>query len=209
MTGPDFDELVGHEPQGAERERLRHAHELLLAAGPPPELSPELEAGPTLAMMLGRGPRQVRRRASLLLAAAVAVAAVFLGGYIVGNRGGGSAHESAVRVIQLQGTALAPNALASLSLLPEDRAGNWPMTLTVRGLPALDTRGYYAVYLVRKGEPWEPCGLFTVANPSQGVDVTLNAPYALRKGDSWVVTRLAAGEKGHGVTVLQPAGTNA
>ncbi|HET7571121.1 MAG TPA: hypothetical protein VFJ77_00465 [Gaiellaceae bacterium] len=211
MTGPDFDELVGHEPQGAERDRLRQAHELLLAAGPPPELSPELEAGPTLAMTLGgRRPRQVRRRAALLLAATVAVLVVFLGGYIVGNSGGGSGGESAVRIIQLQGTGLAPNALASLSLLPEDTAGNWPMSLTVHGLPALDERqGYYAVYLVRNGKPWAPCGWFTVANPSQGVTVTLNAPYQLQKGDSWVVTRRLNGANGPGVTMLRPAGTNA
>lgn len=206
MTGPDFDELIGHEPEGAERERLRHAHELLLAAGPPPELSPELEAGPTLAMTLGgRRPRQTRRRAALLLAAAVAVAAVFLGGYVVGNRGGGGGGESAVRIIQLQGTAAAPNAFASLSLLPEDTAGNWPMTLTVRGLPALAEHGYYAVYLVRNGKPWAPCGWFTVTNPSQGVSVSLNAPYQLEPGDSWVVTHQPAGAKGPGETMLQPA----
>ena len=40
---PDFDELVGGDVTGDERERLRRAHELLVQTGPPPELSPELE----------------------------------------------------------------------------------------------------------------------------------------------------------------------
>ena len=42
----DFDELVGAETTGAERERLRGVHELLVEAGPPPELPRELEEGP-------------------------------------------------------------------------------------------------------------------------------------------------------------------
>jgi len=48
MRAPDFDELIDGEIDGAERERLRRMHELVLRAGPPPELSPQLEAGPTL-----------------------------------------------------------------------------------------------------------------------------------------------------------------
>jgi len=31
---PNFDELIGAEVTGAEREQLQHAHELLLQAGP-------------------------------------------------------------------------------------------------------------------------------------------------------------------------------
>ena len=37
---PDFDALVGADVPGEERDRLRRAHELLVAAGPPPELAP-------------------------------------------------------------------------------------------------------------------------------------------------------------------------
>ena len=44
-NGPDFDELVGElEPE--EEARLRHVHELLVAAGPPPELPPALLEAP-------------------------------------------------------------------------------------------------------------------------------------------------------------------
>jgi len=55
---PNFDDLVGTDLEPAERERLRRAHDLLVAAGPPAELTPEFEAGPTLAMTLGRPKRQ-------------------------------------------------------------------------------------------------------------------------------------------------------
>ena len=46
----DFDELVGGDLTPAERERLRGVHDLLVQAGPPPELAPHMEAGPTLAV---------------------------------------------------------------------------------------------------------------------------------------------------------------
>ncbi len=85
---PKLDELVGTETTGAERERLQHVHELLLEAGPPPELSPELEAGPNLKMTVGKRRRVVKQRAMLLLAAAVALSLIFLGGYAVGNQRG-------------------------------------------------------------------------------------------------------------------------
>jgi hypothetical protein len=199
---PNFDELVGGEPSGPEREQLRRVHELLLRAGPPPELAPEVEAGPTLAMTLGRRPRQGRRRLALLAAAAIAVGVVFLGGYIVGNRNT-SSPGAAARTIELQGTRAAPDALASLRVRPEDSSGNWPMTLDATGLPALPEGGRYAVYLVR-GSDWEPCGWFSVAGPHTGVTVDLNAPYDLHSGDTWVVTRQAAGASGHGETVLRP-----
>lgn len=200
--GPDFEELVGSEPKDAELERLRRVHDLLLVAGPPPELTPELEAGPTLAMTLGRV-RRPRRRLAVLAAAAVAVGAVFLGGYVVGNRSGGSS-TSVARTIELRGTGAAPDALASIELKPGDAAGNWPMTLNVTGLPALPEHSYYAVYLVRKGEQWAPCGWFVVRGTHSGTTVTLNAPYGLEKGDTWVVTRQAEGGSSPGQPVLRP-----
>ena len=46
MSGPepDFDELV--DPGDPDRDRLESAHDLLLAAGPLPELPPRLEDAP-------------------------------------------------------------------------------------------------------------------------------------------------------------------
>jgi len=83
---PNLDELVGAETTGAERERLQHVHDLLLEAGPPPELSPELEAGPKLKMTVGKRRRVVKQRALLLLAAALTLSLIFLGGYAVGDQ---------------------------------------------------------------------------------------------------------------------------
>jgi len=200
---PSLDELIDAEATGAERQRLQHVHDLLLQAGPPPELTPEIEAGPTLAMTLGRPRRRVvKQRAMLLLAAALTVALVFLGGYAAGNRG--SKSSVAPLRLELTGTSLEPNAKASLEVWHRS-AGNWPMTLTVAGLKQLPAHRYYEVYLVRNGRPWGSCGSFRVTNSKGAVRVTLNAPYTLQKGDSWVVTRPGAGGAEPGQTVLKPA----
>ncbi len=45
-TPPDFHELVGDEGTPEELAKLRRAHDLLIAAGPPPELSPRLAEPP-------------------------------------------------------------------------------------------------------------------------------------------------------------------
>jgi len=105
---PDFDELVGPEVPAAERERLRGVHDLIVQAGPPPELSPEVESGPTLAMTLGREKRErhVKHRVALLAAAVALVAIVFLGGYIVGNSKTGG--EAPARVNDAQSTSTVP-----------------------------------------------------------------------------------------------------
>ena len=203
---PELDELVGAEVSGAERERLRRTHELLLAAGPPPELTRDLEAGPkvTMARVRQRGRRRLRRRGALLAAAALAVGVVFLGGYIAGNgHTGGPAAAPAYRTLDLHGTAAAKGALATLRIR-EARQGNWPMTLDVVGLPTLPGRGYYEVFLVRNGEPWAPCGSFVVRDARRGLTIALNAPYRLRPNDSWVVTKQVGGDR-PGPPVLVPA----
>ena len=198
----DFDELVGTDLEPGERERLRRVQDMLVIAGSPPELSPELEAGPTLAMTIGR-PRRRIRRGVLLLAAAIAVLALaFTTGYVAGNRGGGGT--TSVHTLRLTGTAAAPNAFASLALQPVDASGNWPMQLVATGLPKLPPHGYYAVFLVRDGKIYAPCGSFIVEGTKYGVSVHLNAPYRLRRGDSWVVTRQLPGQHKPGEVVLKP-----
>jgi hypothetical protein len=198
---PDFDELVGLDVEQGERERLRRVHELLLEAGPPAELSPELEAGPTLAMTLGGRQRHVRRRMMLLAATVALLALAFLGGYLAGNRGGGLA---SARTLRLAGTSVDPSALASLRIEPADAAGNWPMQLNVTGLPKMPAHGYYAVFLVRNGKIYAPCGTFVVAGAEHGTSVHLNAPYELQHGDTWVVTRQMPGHNEPGAIVLRP-----
>jgi hypothetical protein len=200
---PDFDELIGPDVEQAERERLRIVHHLLLQAGPPAELSPEIEAGPTLAMTLQRRPSRVGHRVALLAAAIAICTLAFLGGYITGNGKGDGL--SAGRTLSLVGTKAAPGALASLRIQPADPSGNWPMQISVTGLPKLPPHGYYTVYLVRNGKPFAPCGTFVVASRDQAASVWLNAPYEVRRGDTWVVTKQMPGHHEAGPIVLRPS----
>ncbi|MDE3026262.1 MAG: hypothetical protein KGI93_11915 [Acidobacteriota bacterium] len=198
---PDFDELVGPDVDAADRARLQRVHALLVQAGPPPELSPPIEAGPTLAMTMGRRRRSSVRRRVLVLAAALGVLALaFLAGYITGNGG----NVTTGTVLQLTGTRAAPRAFASLQLEPADSAGNWPMKLSVKGLPRLGAHMVYEVYLMRGGRPYAPCGTFRVAAGPAATVVQLNAPYYLEHGDSWIVTRQRSSSGTPGVVVLRP-----
>jgi anti-sigma-K factor RskA len=201
---PNFDDLVGTETRGAERERLRGAHDLLLQAGPPPELTPRLEKAPDFGVTRLQARRPMKRRATLLLAAALSILAVFAAGYGVANHrnGGGGASSATVATLALTGTSNAPRARATLEVW-KARAGNWPMTLSVAGLPRLAPHRYYEVYLVRNGRPWGSCGTFRV-DGTGAVKLTLNAPYSLRTGDSWVVTRPGPNGSEPGSTVLRP-----
>ncbi|MDT7605017.1 MAG: hypothetical protein QOF61_3014 [Acidobacteriota bacterium] len=72
MSGPDFRELIGDEGSTEELEQLRRAHDMLVAAGPPPELSPAMAEAPGAPG--GRSAFLPRRRkeAAFVLAAAVA-----------------------------------------------------------------------------------------------------------------------------------------
>jgi hypothetical protein len=198
---PNFDELVGTDLDPAERDRLEHVHDLLVMAGPPSELAPELERGPTLAMTLGGARnRHVVRRMALLAAAIMVLLFVFLGGYVTGNSGGGGL--SGGHTLKLVGTPQAPSALASLHVSSADAAGNWPMTLSATGLAKLPLHGYYEVFLTRNGKIWAPCGTFRVESTTTAVSVELNAPYDLHRGDGWVVTRQLPGHHEAGPVVL-------
>ena len=202
MRPPDFDELIGPDVEQAERARLRAVHDLLVQAGPPAELSPELEAGPTLALTMQRRQRRGGRRVLLLAAALALVAMAFLAGYITGNGKGDGL--SSGTTMSLVGTKAAPGALASLRIQPADAAGNWPMKISVTGLPKLPPHGYYTVYLVRNGKPFAPCGYFVISGPDRGTSVWLNAPYKLQPRDTWVVTKQLPGHHEAGPVVLRP-----
>ena len=198
---PNFDELVGTEATGAERKQLRETHELLLRAGPPPELTPRLKAGPNLDAVRSERRRVAKRRTMLLLAATLSIVVVFAAGYLVaGQRSGGSKSTPPLATIALRGTVTAPHARGTLDVW-RPQGDNWPMTLTVDGLPQ---NARYEVYLVRDGRPWGSCGAFVVSGSSGPLTLKLNAPYKLRNGDSWVVTRQVAGGSEPGVTVMQP-----
>jgi hypothetical protein len=199
---PDFDDIVGGDLGREERERLERVHDLLVMAGPPPELTPEMERGPTLAMTLGRSSRRhVERRVALLAAAVMVLVVAFLGGYLAGHGNVGSL--AGARTLKLVGTAQARGAQASLQVQAADPAGNWPMTLSVTGLPKLPQHGYYEVFLTRNSKIFAPCGTFLVKSATGAVSVQLNAPYELHRGDGWVVTKQLPGRHEAGPVVLK------
>jgi hypothetical protein len=179
-----FDELIGSEPEGSERNRLRNVHELLLEAGPPPELTPEIEAGPTLAMTMGRAQRaQQKARSRRMFLPAIAAAMLIA---VLIAFGSGLIHHSRYPTISLQGTAFAPNASGTLEILRAKTGEKQPMRITVIGLPA-SKHSPYIVYLVRNGHVVAPCGSFAVTDPNRSLTATLNSPYRLRSNDSWIV----------------------
>ena len=177
-----FDELVGEIEDPEERSRLLRVHTLLLSVDPPPKVSSALEAPPAAepARLVPR-----RRRMALALIAAALAAAAFGAGWFASAR---SNDVEAVVSIPMVGTAQAAGATASIDVLPQDEAGNWPMNVVVRGLtPSRDRSDYYELWLTRGGKLVDPCGRFIV---NTGVTtVVLSVPYGLRKYDGWVVTR--------------------
>jgi hypothetical protein len=172
-----FEELVGHVEDPAERERLRHVHELLLSVDPPPDRV----AAPA------RLPERRRYRLALLAAALAAIA--FGAGYLAGDGG----DVDAVSTISMTGAGEARDAWAQIALLPEDEAGNWPMRVRVSGLPPSGERfDYYELWLTKDGKPIGSCGRFRMHEGT--TEVLLTVPYGLRGYDGWVVTRRGSDE---------------
>ena len=165
-----FEELVGPVEDADERARLLRVHELLLAAAPPPGIAPRPHAA-----------RKPRRPVYALLAAALAATA-FGSGWLLGDR---SDHVGAEFELAMAG---AEGAEATIEVLPQDAAGNWPLRVLVRGLePSRDRSDAYELWLTRDGELADSCGVFTV-HPGLTI-VTLSVPFPLRSYDGWVVTR--------------------
>jgi hypothetical protein len=172
-----FDEIVAD--SDPDRARLQGAHDLLLAAGAPPELPPSLETLPPIPQ--ARVITLPRRRFTAIASIAAAAIVLFGIGYAVGGRDGPT---QPARTVAMQGPG---GATASLAVLPKDLAGNWPMTLEVSGLSALPNGKTYTLWLTRDGKLAESCGTFAVAAGT--TTVPLNAPYRLKEYDGWVVVR--------------------
>jgi len=171
--GPDFDELVGTDLDAGERERLQRVHELLIEAGPPPELP--LQAPVAL--------RPRRRRGALVAIAAALAVAVFAIGVVIGGR---SDEPGVDFVVTMSGTAAAGGASASLTIFDIDEAGNWPMEFTVEGLDPSPPGRPYELWLTKAGDPTALCGSF-LTNADGSAVVPLNAPYEFTNFDGWVV----------------------
>ena len=177
---PDFDDLVGSDLEPEERARLERVHELLVAAGPPPESAPVVPVDLPPA----------RRRGPLLaLAAALAVAAFALGAAL----GGDSAGRELDFTETMIGTAGATSATGSLAVYEIDAAGNWPMQLSVSGLPPAASGRPFELWLTRGGELGALCGSFRTDSDGSAV-VPLNAPYRFAEFDGWVVVEESSEE---------------
>jgi hypothetical protein len=183
---PDLRELVGDDVSPEELERLGRVHELLLLAGPPPELPGELAEPPETETTVALLPRR-HWRPLAALAAALALAA-FGAGWLASSSGDSDdrAFPPIDFRVPMQGTPAARNAVASIAVAEKDEAGNWPIAMTVRGMPELPDGQEYELWLTRKGKLAALCGSFRTTSNT----VTyLNAPYRLRSYDGWVVTR--------------------
>jgi hypothetical protein len=187
---PDFRELVG---EG--RERLERVHDLLVAAGPPPELPPSL-VQPDVDEREESAVRFLpRRRAGLMLGLAAAIALIaFVGGFVAGRA---KETYSTAFDVPMHGTALASNATATIHVGELDASGNWPLKIVAHGLKPLPKGEYYEMFLTREGKPVVTCGTFRL---SSGESVRLNAPYLLRHG-GWIVTLERPGRNGHPVVL--------
>jgi hypothetical protein len=194
---PNFDELAGPDVSGAERDRLRRTHDLLVQAGPPPELSPELEQVPWPEEALqplglfGAQRRRGRPRLQLALVAAALLVTGFLIGQAFTARSNG--FPTAVQIVQMKGTAAAPQAIASVAVARRGNDGNWPMLLSVSNLPPARD-GYYDLWLSKNGKPRALCGSFNT-HLNGDTTVRMSAAYEFRHGDfdGWIIVRHLAG----------------
>ncbi len=197
MTGPpEFRDLVGDDLPAEERARLERVHDLIVEAGAPPELPPSLAEAPRSGAEQPSWLPRRRLGAALSLAAAIALVA-FLGGYVIGFR-----HNDfdKTREVTMHGTSVTPNARGVIKLGKQDDAGNWPMVVTVQGLPRLPERGYYELFVTRDGK-FLRCGSFNVEAGATSVDFTV--PYTFESGDGWIVTRWRRGEREPGPALLR------
>ncbi len=185
MSGPDLDDLVGDEGTPEELARLRRAHQMLIAAGPPPELSPRLAEAPATVgsrrAVWGAG----RRKGAAFLLAAAVTAAAFGIGFLVGDRGGDQFRSG--DTIAMHAVAAPSTAKGSIQIGDRDRSGNWAIQLRVSGLKKLPKGVWYSLYLTEHGKITAWCGAFAAASKGRTV-VRMSVPYKLESGVNWVVT---------------------
>jgi hypothetical protein len=192
---PTFDELAGGDDLNPEEAaRLERVHDLLVTAGPPPELPPHLrEPQPEQRRDNVYGLPRRRTGALLGIAAALALTA-FLGGFVYGTRHAPFAEDFSV---QMRG---AGTASAVIHVGKVDSAGNWPLKVDVDNLPALPKGQYYEMFLSRGADRRAAsCGTFRVSGSKDGI--RLNAPYRLDKFNGWIVTRERPGSAKHAVVL--------
>jgi hypothetical protein len=196
----DFRDLIDADGLDPEEEaRLRHVHDLLVQAGPPPDLPPALEQAPDeQEAEIVQFPLLPRRRWAVAAVAAATLALLaFGGGYLTGHSKGRTSFDTS-RVVPMHGQG---EELALLRVAKPDSAGNWPMQLEVTGLPEQSNRStYYELWLTRNGKPVEQCGTFRVHSKTTRVRFTV--PYSFEGIDGWVITKQTNGAAPPGPVVL-------
>jgi hypothetical protein len=183
---PEFSELVGDDLSPTERERLERVHELLVAAGPPPELPLELAEPPQPRGRLVELARY-RLRTGLVLAAAV-VLTTFAVGYFLGARGDDPGSAARITVDKAAVLGKVGERLAVVRIGERDGSGNRQMLVTVEGLDRLTGGDYYTLFMTRKGKPTVVCGTFNVKDEG-ATTVRFNVAYDLGSFDGLMLAR--------------------
>jgi hypothetical protein len=178
--GPDFNELVGDDLPAKERARLQRVHDLLVAAGAPPELTPALEEAPGSATNVSWLPR--RRLGTALVLAAALVAAAFAGGFLLGDRSSDTEAVPGFQAVRTVVLGQEGETLAVVRLGKRDENGNHPMLVTVEGLERQPAGDWYSLFMLKDGRPVALCGTFNVAG-EQPTTVRLNIAYGFEGYD--------------------------
>jgi Anti-sigma-K factor rskA len=199
-----FEDIVDRDGLTSEQEaRLRRVHDLLVQAGPPPDLPPALERPPSAPVEaeVVQFPLLPRRRWPIFAVAAATLAVIaFGGGYLTGHAKKKPTSFATRAVVPMQ-PQNGSDALALLRIAPRDGAGNTPMQLEVNNLPKQAAKGdYYELWLTRSGKAIVPCGSFRVN--ARTTTVRLSVPYDFSKFQGWVVTRQTATHHTPGPVVL-------
>jgi hypothetical protein len=190
VTTPRLDDLIGRDIADGQRRPLQRAHDLLVAADPPPELPPEL-AQPAPPPRQRAIPVPRRYRSTAFIGAVIVALALFGIGYLVG--GAGDTRQE-VRTSELTG-----EGEGELVVFRADAAGNWPLELAVHDLRAPAVGTPYELWLTRDGALATLVGSF--ATDGGAATVTFNVPFALTGADTWAI--VPGGSK---TPVLQSAG---
>jgi hypothetical protein len=186
-----------------EEDRLRRVHDLLMQAGPPAELPPALaNPGEPPSAEIVQFPSLPKRRWGVIALVAAAIGfAAFGGGYLFGHSKAQPASFGAARITEMHPLQSGVAGLAVLKVGNADSVGNWPMELTVQGLPEQPQRqAYYELWLTKGGKPILVCATFRVHGKSTTVRVSV--PYSLKGFDGWVVTSHTPGQAEPGPVVL-------
>jgi hypothetical protein len=194
---PELRDVIGDEGPD---DRLQRVHDMLVAAGPPPEGA--LPQPPEVGRQAVRARPRRRRWAELALAAAFVCIALAVG-FVVGDRGDG--FEPAT-TLSMNGVPPVADASGELAIGEPDAGGNVVIDMHVDGLPRLPRGGWYELALANNGEVGALCGTFATTGDETTVRFTVGYDLsALRKAgryDSWVVTAVVPGRPGSDKRIL-------